>query len=381
VQRAGEVIPEVVGPVVSRRTGEERLFTTPDHCPACGAVVVKTEGEVMARCPNASCPAQAQQRLKHFASKGAMDIEGIGEKLGAALYGVGLVADGADFYFLNREGLLATKEKVARVIANMEKAMTSSQRLSPPQLLVLKRLIEETLADKQEIKDILVKYGLPEEQLRALKEEVDGRLPGLLKEAGLGPDLTWEQVLTLEKLADKSISNILRAIEASKERPLSRLVFALGILHVGAEIADILASHFHSLDILAGASVEELQGVPAIGPKIAQSVVAFFREPKNRKLIDKLKKAGVTTRAEGIKGGLPLSGMEFVITGKLEAMPRQAAEARIRQLGGSVGSTVTRKTTYLVTGTAPGSKIDKARSLSIQILDEGEFLRRLETGA
>ncbi|MEE8471605.1 MAG: NAD-dependent DNA ligase LigA, partial [Dehalococcoidia bacterium] len=291
VQRAGEVIPEVVGPVAGRRTGAETAFVMPTHCPVCGTETVRPEGEAMARCPNASCPAQVIQRLEHFVSRGAMDIEGIGEKLARALFEAGLVRDAADYY-----------------------------------------------------------------------------------------SLTSEQLAGVERMADKSASNILEAIEASKGRPLSRVIFALGILHVGAEIAEVLAARLGSMDALAKASREELENVAGIGPKIAESVHTFFRQPENLEIIRKLDEAGVTMKyAETAgEGRGRLKGLVFVVTGTLSAFTRQGAEAAIRELGGGIGSSVTKKTDYLVAGAEPGSKLDRARALDIEILTEEKFLDLIE---
>jgi len=292
VQRAGEVIPEVVTPVVSKRSGKERFFVMPSRCPACGGEVVKPEGEVMTRCTNAACPAQLYELLTHFVSRGAMDIDGVGEKLAAALLEKGLVKDVADLYSLRNR--------------------------------------------KQELID-------------------------------------------LERMAEKSAQNVLNAIEKSKERPLPRVIFALGIRHVGAETAELLASQFGSIDRLAKASREELASIPSIGPKIADSIHAFFKQESNLRVIDKLGAAGVRLEEESEKRKeLPLLGQEFVITGRLEAFTRSEAEAGIKELGGSVGSSVTRKTTYLVMGSEPGSKLEKARAEGTRMLNEREFLRLLE---
>jgi len=290
VQRAGDVIPEVVGPVSSLRTGQEREFVMPRNCPVCGAEAIRPAGEAMARCTNASCPAQILQRIQHFVSRGAMDIDGVGEKLCAALYEAKLIKDVADFYYL-----------------------------------------------------------------------------------------TGEQLLTLERMADKSVSNILNSIAASKDRPLPRVLFALGILHVGEQIAEVIANHFGSMDRIAKASEEELQAIPTIGPTIAQSIAAFFRQPDNIRLLEKLKQAGVRLEAE-VSGpkAQPLTGMDFVITGHLEGLTREQAESRVRELGGGVGSSVTRKTTYLVVGADPGSKLEKAHSLGTKILNESEFLKLIQ---
>jgi len=196
VQRAGEVIPEIVGPVLSKRTGQERIFSMPSHCPVCRAEVIKPEGEAMHRCPNAACPAQALEKLRHFVTRGGMDIERIGEKLCSALFQAGLVKDVADFYYLTRE-----------------------------------------------------------------------------------------QLLSLERMGEKSASNILQSIEKSKNRPLARLIFALGILHVGEETAQLLVSRYSSLDKLASATEEELLTIPSVGPQIAESIVAFFQQESNRQII------------------------------------------------------------------------------------------------
>ncbi len=290
VQRAGEVIPEVVAPVVSKRTGQERLFVMPVRCPVCGGEVVKPEGEVMMRCTNASCPAQLYELLNHFISRSAMDIDGVGEKLAAALLEKGLVKNAADLYSLHAQDLM-----------------------------------------------------------------------------------------NLERMGEKSVQNVLDAIEGSKQRPLARVIFAIGIRHVGAETAELLASHFGSMDRLASASEEELLTVPTIGPKIAESIVTFFRQEANRHIIDELRKAGVRLEEEaGARKERPLSGQEFVLTGRLEAFPRSEVEARIKELGGSIGSSVTRKTTHLVVGAEPGSKLEKARALGTKVLSEEEFLRLLE---
>jgi len=305
IQRAGEVIPEVVGPITSKRTGQEKEFnllkTIYDikkgrpACPICGAEIIHPEGEVMYYCSNAACPAQAQQRLEHFASRGAMDIRGIGESQSAMLLREGLVKDVADLYYLK---------------------------------------------DKK------------------------------------------EQLLKLERMAEKSVANMLDAIDKSKETSLPRLIFALGIRHIGEETAEILAREFGSLDALANASRDRLLSIPAIGPKIADSILAFFRQEENRNIIHRLRKAGVRLKAEAVKTEeLPLTGMEFVITGRLEVFSRQEAEAQVKALGASTGSSVTKKTTCLVVGADPGSKLAKAQELGTKQLTEEEFLRLLRQTA
>jgi DNA ligase (NAD+) len=293
VQRAGEVIPEIVEPIVSRRTGKEKIFSMPSSCPVCGSEVIKPEGEAMHRCTNAACPSQALERIKHFVSRGAMDIDGVGDKLCQALFEAGLVKDAADLYYL-----------------------------------------------------------------------------------------TKEQLLGLERMADKSASNVLNSIEKSKDRRLPRVIFALGILHVGEQYAELLAEQFHSIDQLAKASQEELSIIPSIGPKIAESIVAFFRQKGNRRIIEKLRKAGVKLEREKVKEAkpeeLPLAGREFVLTGKLESLSRSEAEAKIKALGGKASSDITRKTSYVVVGADPGSKRDKAEKLGTKMLTEAEFLALLE---
>jgi len=301
IQRAGEVIPEVVGPVVSKRTGQEKEFNLLEKiydkergrpaCPVCGAEVMKPKGEVMYYCSNAACPTQLQQRLELFTSRGAMDIRGIGESWAATLLEKGLVKDIADLYYLK---------------------------------------------DKK------------------------------------------EELLKLEKMGEKSVANILNAIGKSKDRPLTRVIYALGIRHVGYETAELLAQKFHSLNELAKASREELMSVSSIGPKIADSIIAFFQQEENLKIIEKLRKAGVKLEEKvTVKPAeeQPLSGMEFVVTGTLQSFSRREAEDKIKTLGGSVVSSVTRKTTYLVVGAEPGSKLAKAQDLGTKLLNEDEFLK------
>jgi DNA ligase (NAD+) len=300
VQRAGEVIPEIVGPVVSKRSGEEKEFSLLKRifdeekgcpaCPVCGASVVKPAGEVMYYCPNAACPAQAEQRLEHFASRGAMDIRGIGEQMSAILLREGLVKDVGDLY-----------------------------------------------------------------------------------------RITTEQLAEIERMGEKSAQNLTNAISNSKERPLARVIFALGIRHVGAEMAEILAKEFDSIDKLANASKERLTSIPTIGPKIADSITAFFGQEANRRLLKKLGDAGVKLEEEKPESGeLPLAGQEFVITGHLERFSRQEAEARIKALGGMAKSDVTRKTTYLVVGADPGSKLARAQALGTERLTEEKFLKLVQ---
>jgi DNA ligase (NAD+) len=218
--------------------------------------------------------------------------------------------------------------------------------------------------------------------------DIDGigeRIAGALIENGLVKDtadlysLTKEQLLTMDGIEEKSATNLLAAIDESKERPLGRLIFALGIRHVGAEIADILANHFGSIDALSQATEDDLMQIPAIGTKIAESIVAFFQKDRNRSIIERLEQAGVTLKeSEDKQKDLPLKGLQFVLTGTLESLTRNEAETRIKALGGSVGSSVSKKTTCVVAGTDPGSKLEKARKLGIKIIDEDEFLKLIK---
>ena len=197
--------------------------------------------------------------------------------------------------------------------------------------------------------------------------------------------LTREQLLSLERMADKSVSNVLNSIKKSKDRPLARVIFALGITHVGDQYAELLAEQFHSIDQLAEASQEELSDLSAIGPKIAESIVAFFRQKGNKQIIKKLRKAGVRLEREKVKEArpeeLPLAGLEFVLTGKLDSFSRSEAEAKIKALGGKAGSDVTKKTSYVVAGADPGSKLAKAQKLGTKTINEAELLALLDKAA
>jgi len=284
VQRAGDVIPQVVGPVVSRRTGNERVFEMPRACPVCGSEVYRPPGEAMSYCSNVSCPAQMFRWITHWT--GVMDIEGLGEQWVSNLLEHGLIRDPADLY-----------------------------------------------------------------------------------------SLTKEQLVELERMGPVLADKILKNIEASKGRNLSTLLFALGIRHVGSEIAQVLADHFHTLDALANASVEEISAVEGVGPKIAESVRAYFQDEGKRRIIEKLRGAGVNfeQRRAAPKEG-PLKGRVFVFTGTLHSMPRSRAERLVSELGAEAASSVTRRVTHLVAGADPGSKLQKAQGYGIPVLTEEEFL-------
>jgi len=292
IQRAGDVIPEVVRVLTDRRTGEERVFEMPKHCPVCGAPVVRPEGEAVARCTGEDCPAKHLEGLIHFASRDAMDIEGMGPRLLEQLVGQGYVKDAADLYFLTRE-----------------------------------------------------------------------------------------QLLTLERMGEKSADNVLQAIEASKDAGLERLLYALGIRYVGENVARDIAAHMGDMDRLMNATMEDLLAVPSVGEVIARSVVNYFADPRNRRLIERLKQAGVrmtaTSAAAGAGRSAKLAGKRFVITGTL-SRPRRDIEELIRSHGGVVSGSVSRNTDYVLAGENPGSKLDKARELGVPVLSEEEFWRMLE---
>lgn len=292
VEKGGDVIPEVVKVVTERRTGAEREFRMPAKCPECGADVVRLEGEAASRCVGGmACPAQVREGILHFASRDAMDIEGMGPSLVAQLLDAGLVKTVADIY-----------------------------------------------------------------------------------------DLKLDDIARLERMGRKSAENLLGAIERSKSHPLHRLVFALGIRHVGERSARDLAEHFGTMDRLAAATYDELTDVPDVGPKVAESVLAFFREARNREILRRLADAGVNmkeTEKAVPSAESPLAGKTVVLTGTLERFTRKEAEEAVLARGGKVSSSVSRKTDYVVVGKDPGSKYDKARELGVTILDEHEFERLL----
>ena len=284
VQRAGDVIPEVAEVVKAMRTGVEQPFIMPLLCPECGSRIVRLEGEAAHRCIGMACPAQIRERIAHFASRGGLDIEGLGEKMVTQLVAGGLIADPADLYLLTRE-----------------------------------------------------------------------------------------QLLGLERMADKSVSNLLAAIDRSKSPSLDRLIYALGIRHVGEATAKRLSSACGTIAALAAATPEELEKIRDIGPEVAASISGFFREPINLRVVEKLKRAGLAPREVSRPQSAPLAGKSFVFTGTLRRMSRDEAKALVESLGGAATGTITKATDYVVAGEAAGSKLGKAQREGIAILDEEAF--------
>jgi len=289
VQRAGEVIPEVVEVIKNKRTGHEKEFHMPKTCPVCGAKVYRPEGEAITRCTNVSCPAQLKARIRQFTSREAMDIEHVGWALIDQLVEKGYVKDAADLY-----------------------------------------------------------------------------------------SLTKQDIMKLERMADKSAQNVIDSIKASMDRPFDRLLYALGIRMIGRRTAQLLAENYSDVDMLCEATKEELSKIYEIGPKVAQSIFNFFKQKENQQLIDKLKKAGVTVKGKASKGPKPLAGKMFVFTGGLEKYARSVAEELVRQLGGRAGSSVSKETDYMVAGTEPGSKYEKAKKLGVKIISEEEFIKLIK---
>jgi DNA ligase (NAD+) len=284
VQRAGDVIPEVVSVVKDKRTGKEKKFVIPDKCPVCGSRVYKDPEEAAARCTNLSCPAKIKETIAHFASRGAMDIEGLGWKLADQMVDKHVIETVADIYRLKKPDLVA-----------------------------------------------------------------------------------------LERLGEKSAENLLAAIEQSKQTTLARLVYALGIRHVGEHVAEVLAGHFASIEEVERAGLEELTSVREIGDIVGESVHSFFRQETNRKVLRDLAAGGVRYERGRKRTGGKLEGKVFVFTGTLAGLKRDQAKRAVETLGGRVASGVSKKVDYLVAGEDPGSKLDEARALGVETIDEARF--------
>jgi DNA ligase (NAD+) len=291
IERSGDVIPKIVGPMKERRTGREKIFVMPTRCPVCHSEAFRPEGEAIARCTNPSCPAKLRESLLHFAARRAMTIEGLGEAL-------------------------------------------------------VDQLLEKKLV--RSIPDIYA--------------------------------LKYDDLVDLERMGPKSSENLLDEIQKSKSNDIARLIFALGIRHVGERLAQTLAAHFRGLDMLAAAGVEELTAVEDVGPVVAESIAFFFKQPENRDLLRKFKAAGLNFAAKkgGAKGDQPLAGKTFVLTGGLDRFSRDEAKDAVERRGGTVTDSVSKKTTYLVVGKEPGSKFAKAQKLGITILNEKDFSKLIE---
>nr|MDJ0862720.1 NAD-dependent DNA ligase LigA [Gammaproteobacteria bacterium] len=288
VRRAGDVIPEVVSVVADRRPADARPVSMPESCPVCGSQIVRLEGEAVARCSGGLyCPAQRKEAIRHFASRRAMDVEGLGDKLVDQLVELDLVRSVADLY-----------------------------------------------------------------------------------------DLSVEQLAGLERMAEKSAANLVRALARSRQTTLGRFLYALGIREVGEATARALASHFGSLEPIMAADAETLQQVPDVGPVVAGHVASFFRQEHNREVVTALQAAGISWLNEipAAPGARRLAGQTFVITGTLEAMTRDEAKDRLQALGARVSGSVSGKTSYLVVGADPGSKRDKAEKLGVKILTEQDLV-------
>lgn len=285
VRRAGDVIPEVVGVIKERRPRDAKKIMLPKHCPVCGADVVKTEAEVAARCSGGLyCAAQRKESIKHFASRAAIDVDGLGDKLVEQLVDAKLIHNVADLY-----------------------------------------------------------------------------------------SLTLEQLSNLERMGKKSAQNLLDALEKSKSTTLSRFIYALGIREVGEATAQSLANHFGDLEKVMHADLETLQEIPDIGPVVAAHIVTFFHQKHNTELITKLINAGIRWQQVKISENLPLAGQTFVLTGGLSSMTREEAKERLHALGAKTSESVSSKTSYVVAGVDPGSKLEKAKKLNVKIIDEKEF--------
>ena len=312
VHKAGDVIPEVVGPVLSLRPADAVEFQMPTTCPSCGSPVIQEEGEVAFRCVSIDCPAQAVERLIHWGSRKAMDIDGLGDELINRMVEEGVLSDVADFY---------------------------------------DKLTEETLAN------------MP---------------TGRVYDTDTADHLSGDSIPVGHTIAKK----VMAKVEESKTRGLGRVLFGIGMRHVGANVAELLAQEFGSIQALATAPVEKIAEIPGIGPKIAESVHEFFSIPENVAVIERLRQAGVVLEEEKPENELPqtLAGLTFVLTGTLEHFTRDEAGAQLKAMGAKVSGSVSKKTSFVVAGEAAGSKLTKAESLGVPVLDEAALQQILETG-
>ena len=403
VERAGEVIPQVVSVIVDRRSGDEREFQMPESCPSCAEPVVSPEDEAMSYCVNASCPTQLVRLLEHFVSRGAMDIDGMGIKWGEYLIQQGLIRDVADIYYLKPDdlarlnlldvidaakarpfedalaasGIPTVGKKSAGIIAerfgNMS-VLSSASELDIGELIgVSARTARAVVGHFAELR------GQP--HITEISSDFLGN--GLID---VQSDLFYvnrKHLLQPETLRQKSVSNLLNAIEASKGRPLARVLVALGIRHVGGEVAELLAREFTTIDNLMAADEEALIAIDSIGPRIAESVVSYFQNDANRSVVEKLRVAGVRLEDEErvIPTEQPFAGMRFVVTGRLERFSRSQVQDLIKQYGGAVSGSVSKNTSYLVAGEGGGSKLADAQRLEVEVLTEDELLNMLPDGS
>ena len=291
VQRAGDVIPQIVSVLPERRTGNEVVWRMPDTCPVCGYPTIRREGESARYCTNPECPERLRQELLHFVSRGAMDISGLGDKLITRFIELGMIHDAADIFALD-----------------------------------------------------------------------------------------WDRIGALERLGEKSAAKLRESVDAARTRPLARLIFALGIIHIGERAARLLAERFGSLEELSRAQREEIAAIGGIGPVLADSIVAWFAEPRNQTLSRKLAQRGVRTSEEraGTPASRHLAGQSFVLTGRLDTMTRPEAEERLRRAGARVTGSVSKQTSYVVAGEDAGSKVMRARELGTAIIDEAALATLLD---
>ena len=292
LERSGDVIPKITAVLTDQRQGTEKIFRLPDHCPVCETPVQRSEDEAAIRCVNVACSAQLKRRIEHFASRNALNIDGLGPAIVEQLVEVGLIRDVADLYTLKQEDLVS-----------------------------------------------------------------------------------------LERMGEKSGGNLINAIEASRNIPVAKVLFGLGIHHVGANVAELLIGHFSSIDNLADASIEEIESLHGIGPQIAESLHHFFSQPRVQEVLKRLKDAGLQWAAESSEltetSASIFTGKTFVLTGSLSTLTRSEASNKIKERGGKVSSSVSQKTDYLIAGESPGSKYDRAVELNIQILTEEAFTEKL----
>jgi DNA ligase (NAD+) len=367
IQRAGEVIPQVVKVVKQAPDGRE--FRMPKKCPVCGENVVRVEGEVAYRCVNVACPAQLKESLLHFASRRAMNIDGLGDVLVDQLVDKKMVHDVADLYSLTKADLVRMRrseesdaDRMARVLQAFE-IDTMGKKTAERLAAYYRSLAELRKASMQELISI---ENITERTAYAVVDFFRKQ--------------TDEHLEALERNADKWAENVLTEIESSRKTDLARVIFAIGIRFVGERTAQFLEDHFGSVDKLEKASLDELLEVEEVGPKIAESITAFFAEKRNREVIEKLRKAGLRFEQKRLarSGNLPLEGKQFVITGILPNYSRDEVKKMIEDAGGRVTGSVSKKTDFVVVGAEPGSKFDKAKSLGVQTIDEAELLKLLK---